>query len=85
MAAGGILVSFANTIAVGIPLLIWGVGGMVAEIRIGFTQAKLGRIIDEVQSGFYSGRVLAERLEQLNHSRFEVPSILVEVLHLPRT
>ena len=79
---------FPNTRTLGVLLSIVGVGALVAGFRIVSIQEKLGRIINEVQSGFYSGRVLAERLEQLNHSRFEfpsilvVPSILVEVLRV---
>ena len=56
-------------------------GEMIALWRISSTLPELNRIIGEINSKTYSGRVLAERLERLNRS-IDVPSILVEVLRI---
>jgi hypothetical protein len=78
--AGGVLGYFPNTRTLGIVLCMAGIGGY--EFWIVYTQAELDRIIGEVHSGFYSGRVLAERLERLDRFRCEVPSILTELLRV---
>jgi hypothetical protein len=79
--AGGVLGFFSETRTFGILLCIAGIGARWAA-EMGSTEAELNRITDEIESGFYSGRVLAGRLERLNTGWFrcDVPSILTEVL-----
>jgi HAMP domain-containing protein len=79
LVVAGVLLAYV-AMPFGIALCIAGVVGYVAQFRNLSTQSKLERIINEVQSDFYSGRVLADRLEELNRSRCDVPSILTEVL-----
>lgn len=79
LVVGGLLLAYV-AMPFGIALCIAGVLGYVAQFRNLSTQSELERIITEVQSDFYSGRVLADRLEGLNRSRCDVPSILTEVL-----
>jgi hypothetical protein len=79
LVVAGVLLAYV-AMPFGIALCIAGVFGYVAQFRNLSTQSELERIINEVQSDFYSGRVLAERLEGLNRSRCDVPSILTEVL-----
>jgi hypothetical protein len=80
LVAGAIVAYFTMPLAI----LLWiaAVAGYVAEFRNVSTQSEVERIIQEVQSGFYSGPVLAARLERLNRSRCDVPSILTEVLRV---
>jgi hypothetical protein len=80
MVAGGVLSYFPNTRILGLVLCLAGVGGIAAALWIASTQSEIERMIGEVQSGSYSGRVLAERLEWLNRFRCDVPSILTGVL-----
>ena len=75
-----------STLATVLLIVLFSVGavGTVTAWWIGvhseLDKLALDRIIDEVQSGFYSGRVLAGRLERLNRFRCRVPSLLTEVL-----
>lgn len=83
---GSVLVYFSNTRFLGIVLVcIVNLVLVVSAFWMIPGQSALDRIIDEVQSGFYSGRVLAERLERLNGFRCDVPSILTEMLRVQHT
>ena len=78
LVVAGVLLAYV-TMPFGIALFGYaGVVGYVAQFRNLSTQSKLERIINEVQSDFYSGRVLADRLEELNRSRCDVPSYITD-------
>lgn len=81
--AGGVLGLFPITRILGIVSFLLGVGiGVAAAAWVGSALPELDRIIGEIESGFYSGRVLADRLERLNPSRCDVPSVLTGVLRV---
>jgi hypothetical protein len=80
--AGGVLACFEGTRTLGVVLCLAGVGGYATEFRAASTLSELDRIISEIESGFYSGSVLAERLERRNRSGCDVPSVLIGVLRV---
>jgi HAMP domain-containing protein len=81
--AGGVLGLFPTTRILGVVSFLVGVGiGVAAAVWVGSALPELDRIIGEVESGFYSGRVLADRLERLSPSRCDVPSVLTGVLRV---
>lgn len=75
---GAIVARYSISLAVS--LWIAAVAIYVVEYRNSSALAEIERIANEIKSGCYSGGVLARRLERLNRSWCEVPSVLTETL-----